>query len=83
MKNRDMRRKFRILALCSFILAIAIFLFTFQIYHHLTSEMTFAPERLDEPGKPLITFLFGIWGTMFLFCGVISLVIGEIFFGKK
>ncbi len=78
-----MRRKFRILALCSFILAIAIFLFTFQIFHHLTSEMTFAAERLDEPGKPFITFLFGVWGTMFLFSGVISLVIGEIFFGEK
>ena len=80
MKNRDMRKKFRILALCSFILAIAIFLFTFQIFHHLTPEMTFSAERLPEPGKPFITLLFGLWGTFFLFCGVISLVICAVFF---
>ena len=56
MKNRDMRKKFRILALCSFVLATAIFLFTFYIFHHLTPEMTFTPERLTEPGKPLLHF---------------------------
>ena len=78
-----MRKKFRILALCSFVLATAIFLFTFYIFHHLTPEMTFTPDRLPEPGKPFITLLFGVWGTFFLFCSVISLVIGAVFFQNK
>lgn len=83
MHHKDMRKKFRILSACSFVLAIAIFLFTFYIYHHLTPEMTFVSERLDVPGKPFVTLLFGIWGTCFLFASVMCLLISSVFFGNK
>ena len=78
-----MRKKFIILSVVSFALALAIFVFTFRLYHYGTADLTFSDIRHDEPEKPFITLLFGVWGTMFLFSGVMSLVIRIIFFNKK
>ena len=44
---------------------------------------SFVAAYQAAPAKPFITLLFGIWGVMFLFSGVISLVIGRIFCPKK
>ncbi len=75
-----MNKKLKKLSVWSFAIAVAIFVLTYNLFHHFTPEGFFTTAWLDEPGKPFITFLFGIWGVMFLFTGVISLVVGHIFF---
>ena len=78
-----MRKKWNTLAVCSFIIAVAIFVVTYCLFHHVTADGSFAAAYQETPGKPFITLLFGIWGVMFLFTAVISLVIGRIFYPKK
>ena len=78
-----MRKKCNTLSLCSFALALGLFAFTFYLYHFVTPEGTFTTVLQSEPGKPLITLLFGIWGVTFLFASVMSLLIGAIFFREK
>ena len=77
-----MRKKCNILALCSFVLALAIFEFSYLLYHHLGPD-GFTLQYLTEPSKPMVTWLFAIWGTQFLFAGFMSLLIGRIFFKEK
>ena len=77
-----MKKKCNILAVCSFALALAIFIFSYILYHHLDLNgftLVFQPE----PAKPMVTWLFAIWGTHFLFAGVMSLLVGHIFFRGK
>ena len=78
-----MRKKFNQLALWSFIIALAIFIFSYFLYHYGLPEGGFSSIFNEEPAKPFVTLLFGIWGTNFLFASVISLVIGRIFFKEK
>ena len=80
-----MRKKFNILALLSFAISLAIFVFTFYLYHYLGTEGHFVSLYQETPTKPFITLLFGIWGVTFLFASVMSLLIGNLFFpkGKK
>ena len=52
------------------------------LYHHLGPD-GFTAIRRSEPYKPMITWLFAIWGTQFLFAGVMSLLVGKIFFKEK
>lgn len=78
-----MKKKWNALAVCSFIIALAIFLFTYFLFHHMTPEGSFVATYQAMPAKPFITFLFGIWGVMFLFSAVMSFVIGQIFCSKE
>ena len=73
-----MNKKFCVLSVCSFALFILIELFTYYLYHFYTAE-GFGFIWHTEPCKPFVTFLFGVWGTFFLFSGVISLIIAFIF----
>ena len=77
-----MKKKCKILAICSFALALTIFEFSYILYHHLGSN-GFIAVFLTEPSKPMVTWLFAIWGTQFLFAGVMSLLVGRIFFKEK
>ncbi len=77
-----MNKKLKKLSGWSFGIAVAIFVFTYNLFHHFTPEGFFTTAWLEEPGKPFITFLFGIWGVMFLFTGVISLVVEHVFFSE-
>ena len=77
-----MKKKCNILAICSFVLALSIFLFSYLLYHYLGPDGFTAVYR-SEPAKPMITWLFAIWGTHFLFAGVMSLLVGQIFFREK
>lgn len=77
-----MKKKCCYLALCSFALALGIFLFSYILYHYMTPE-GFTVIRQTTPGKPMITWLFAIWGVHFLFAGVMSLLIGQILFKEK
>ena len=78
-----MKNKWNILGLCSLIIALAIFVFTYFLYHHLGPDGTFVSVFRETAEKPFITLLFGIWGVMFLFASVMSFLIGAIFFQKN
>lgn len=77
-----MRKKCYILALWSFLIALAIYVFTYFLYHRLGPDGIFLPVCQDGPVKPLVTLLFGTWGVCFHFAGVMCLLIGRIFFAK-
>ena len=77
-----MKKKLSLLSLVCFVLSLAIFVWTFYIYHHLTADFVFSAQWQPEPGKPFITLLFGIWGVTFLFASVMSLLVSWIFFPK-
>lgn len=78
-----MRKKCNILGVCSFVIALAIFVFTYYLYHHLSPESSFTAVYQTEPVKPFITLLFGIWGVTFLFASVFCPLVGLVFFRKK
>ena len=78
-----MKRKFNILSVCSLVLSLAIFVFSYLLYHYATAAGTFSSVWHAQPEKPLVTVLFAVWGVMFLFAGVMSLLISHIFFSDK
>jgi hypothetical protein len=78
-----MKKKCTILSLCSFAIALAIYAFTYFLYHYLSPSGTFTPVFQETPAKPFVTLLFGIWGVTFHFASVMSLLIGKIFFSKE
>lgn len=78
-----MRKKCNILAWCSLALALGIFVFTHYLYHYWLPDGTFTTVYQEIPGKPMITYLFGVWGVTFLFAGVMSALVGRIFFKEK
>ena len=78
-----MKQKFKTLSLWSFVLALAIFVFSYFLYHYVTPEGAITLTYHPGPGKPLITELFAILGTLFLFSGILSAMIARIFFSDK
>ena len=75
-----MRKKCNILAFCSLILSFLIYVFTYFLFHHLSPEGGVTTKYQKKPAKPFVTLLFGIWGVTFHFAGIISLLVGKIFF---
>lgn len=75
-----MKKKWYILGACSFIIALAIFVFTYILFHYIGVDGTFVQEFQTVPGKPFITLLFGVWGVLFLFASVMSFLVGKIFY---
>ena len=78
-----MKKKIKTLSVCCFVLALAIFAFSYILYHYTMPGGGFTAVWQPEPGKPMVTWLFAIWGVMFLFAGVMSLLVGRIFFSEK
>ena len=78
-----MKQKFKTLSLWSFVLAMAIFVFSYFLYHYVTPEGAVTMVFQQEPGKPLITELWAILGVMFLFSSILSAMIARIFFSDK
>ena len=77
-----MKNKWTRLSLCSFAIALAIFTFTYMLFHYLGPE-GFGPVYQETPVKPFVTLLFGIWGVFFLFAAVMCVVVGTIFSNMK
>ena len=78
-----MRKKCNTLALWSFAIALAIYVFTYFLYHYLSPDGGFTTVFQETAAKPFVTLLFGIWGVTFHFAGVMSLLVGKIFFSDK
>ena len=75
-----MKKKCNILAVCCFVLAMAIFAFSYILYHHTLPGGGFTAVWQSTPGKPMVTLLVAIWGVMFLFSSVMSALSALIFF---
>lgn len=78
-----MKKKCTALALWSFAIALAIYVFTYFVYHYMGPDGTWVTVFQEEPVKPFVTQLLGIWGVMFQFAGVMGLLVGRIFFSEK
>ena len=78
-----MKKKFQKLSLWSLVLALAIFVFSYFLYHYVTPTGAITTVFQKEPGKPLVTELFSILGTLFLFGGIFSGMVARIFFPEK
>ena len=76
---KEKKKKFFILSLCCLVLALGIFLFSHFLYHYVTADFSLSAVYLTEPQKPMVTWLFAIWGVCFLFAGVFSFLLGLIF----
>ena len=75
-----MKKKWIKLSIWSLILALTIFVWAYYLYHYVTPEGKFTFVYHSTCGKPYVTLLFAIWGVMFLFGGVMSLLIAHIFY---
>lgn len=78
-----MRKKCNTLAIWSLLIALAICIFTYFLFHYWSPDGGFTTVFHETPVKPFVTLLFGIWGVTFLFAGVMSWLIGKIFFSKE
>ena len=78
-----MRRKCFLMAAVSFVIAIAIYVVTYFMYHYMGADGSFGTVFHGSPGKPLVTVYFGIWGVMHQFAAVTSFLVGFIFFPKE
>ena len=78
-----MRKKFNLLGIISLILALGIFVFSYILYHYALPGGGFTSVYQAEPAKPMVTWLFAIWGTQFLFASVMCPIIGRVFFKEK
>ena len=78
-----MREKFKKLSRWSFVLVLGIFVFSFFLYHYVTPEGAVTMVYQMQPGKPLITLLWSVLGTCFLFSSILSSMIARIFFSEK
>jgi len=78
-----MRKKCNILALWSLLIALAIYVFAYFLFHYWGPAGGFTSVFHEAPAKPFVTLLFGILGITFHFAGIMSLLIGIIFFPKE
>ena len=78
-----MKKKLFTLSLCTFILAAAILVFSYFMYHYMGPNGVWSSVWNPTPGKPYVTLLFAIWGVNFLFASVMSALSAIILFPKK
>ena len=78
-----MRKKCNTLAAWTFCLAVVIFIISYILYHYMLPGGVFTLTWQPEPGKPVVTMMVAMWGVMFLFASVMSLLIGHIFFPRQ
>ena len=78
-----MKAKFNRLSTWSFVLAVAIFILSFFVFHYVTPELTISPVFQKEAGKPLVCQLLATLGVLFLFSGILCRMIARIFFPEE
>lgn len=70
------------MAIVSFVIALAIYAFSYYLYHYLGTDGSFGTVFRSEPAKPLVTMYCGMWGVLHQFAAVTSFLAGVIFFPK-
>ena len=78
-----MKKKFMKLSGWSLVLALALFAWSFFLYHYTLPDGSFTTVFQQEAGKPMVTELWAILGVMFLFSSILSLMIARIFYSEK
>ena len=78
-----MKEKFKKLSTWCIVLALAIFAFSYVLYHYATPEGIIGTVFRQQPGKPFVTQLWANLGVMFLFGGILCRMIAKIFFSDK
>ena len=78
-----MKKKFALFSLISFGLAVADFVFSYNLYHYLGPDGRFGVFYHAEPLKPYVTLLFSILGVTFLSASILSIVVYLVFFRDK
>lgn len=73
-----MKKKFYKFSLVTFIIGVIVLLLTFYCFHFVT-DSGFTLVWHEEAGKPFVTDLLGIFGVLFVFSSVISLLVSKIF----
>lgn len=73
-----MRKKFLKLSLVTLIIAVCVLAFSYYFFHYVTAE-GFTLTWHKEAGKPFIADMLATFGVLFLFSGVMSLLIAFIF----
>jgi len=77
MKNRLLK-----FALINFILAVLTFVITYFFFHYVT-DAGITGVKQEEAGKPLVTYLFGVLGTLFLFSSITSVLASFVLVKKE
>ena len=65
MNTIEMKKKMQSLARKCFGMALGTFGVAYTIFHYVTCD-GFTREKQSEPGKPMVTLLFGVLGVDFL-----------------
>ena len=76
------KNKFLKLSLYCLIITVIVFIINYFFYHFVTDEGISLTWN-EEPGKPFVANLIGIFAVLFLFASVISLLIAYIFYPKE
>ena len=78
-----MKKKLKKLSFWSFVLALVNFGIAYIFYHYMSLDGTLSNVFHDDPGKPMVSLLFGVFGTNFLFAGCMSGLVNRIFFREE
>lgn len=70
------------MAIVSFVIALAVFAFSYYFYHYFGPDGSFGTVFYKQPVKPFVASCLGMWGVMHVFAAVTSFVAGLIFFPK-
>lgn len=73
-----MKKKFYKFSIITFIIGVVVLLITFFCFHFVTDDGITLIWH-EEAGKPFVTDLLGMFGVLFVFSSVISLLISKIF----
>ena len=80
-RRKIMRKKFLKLSVFTFIIALFVLAVAYFFFHFVT-DAGITLTWHEEAGKPFVADLIGMFGVLFIFASVISLLIAFIFCEK-
>ena len=78
-----MKKKLLTLSVCCLVLAVVTFVISYVLYHYMLPGGVFTTVWQPTPGKPFVTGMVADLGVLFLFSGILSLLIRGIFFREE
>ncbi len=76
------KKKFLKLSLYTFIISLVVMVISYFFYHFVTDDGITLVWH-EEPGKPFVSNMLGIFAVLFLFASIMSSLIAFIFFNGK